>query len=80
MIIESLIDLREIEHFLQSVESPVVDTTFEIKIFASQVGYGLESELYSKKIEFIKLGEEFKNGTKFVNGRVFRRGADQGTQ
>ena len=80
MIIESLIDLRDIEKSLQTIESEVVDTKFQLKVFASQVGYGLESEIYSREIEFFKLGEEFKSGSKFVNGRVFRRGADQGTQ
>ena len=79
-VIESMIDLKDIEFGLQSICSPVVDTAFEIKIFASQVGYGLESEIYSKEIEFIKYGDEFKSGSKYINGRVFRRGADQGTQ
>lgn len=80
MIIESLIDLRNIKASLQTICSPVVDTVFEIKIFASQLGYGLESEIYSKEIEFINLGEDFKSGSKFINGKVFRRGADQGTE
>lgn len=80
MIIESLIDMRDIQNTLQTIISPVVDTVFEIKVFASQSGYDLESEIYSREIEFIKLGEDFKSGSKFVNGKVFKRGANQGTQ
>ena len=75
-VIESMIDLRDIDFGLQSICSPVVDTVFEIKVFASQVGYSLESEIYSKEIEFIKFGEDVRSGTKYLNGRVFRRGAD----
>ena len=34
-IIESMIDLKDIEFGLQSISSPVVDSVFEIKVFAS---------------------------------------------
>jgi hypothetical protein len=61
------------------VTTPIVDIKFELKIFASQKAYGLESEIYSREIDFIQFIDQFKAGSSYVNGSVIRRSANQGT-